>query len=88
MKSPRTMTPGEINRELTRLEKHSTALNDLLINVGRGSERYSEIVRKNDPLSLDVKATLSREYELRDEIQRRTGTRHSRMPKGFKGFKG
>lgn len=80
-KDPRTMTAGEINRELDRLDKADRALGDEMIREGRGHERPSEYLKKDDPLSRKLQAIFDRSYKLRFEIEARYGPgAPSRLP--------
>lgn len=76
-----TLTPGEINRRLDRLDKLSSKLTREFIDAGRGYEKPSETRTKTDPLAERYKAW-SREHDaLHAEISRRYGPgAPSRMP--------
>lgn len=82
---PKAMTPGQINRELDRLDKESSKITDQLIAAGRGSERPSETRTKTDPLATEWKRVADRQYELHSEIKARYGQSISRLPTG-RGF--
>lgn len=84
-KDPATMTAGEINKELDKLSKVSSAINDEFLAAGRGHERPSETRYLEDPLSLRWRETSDRLQALHMEIESRYGPgAPSRMPKGFK----
>lgn len=80
MKIPAYMTAGEINRELDRLRKAMSRLNDALIAAGRGHETFQETMRLGDPLSLRVQDVAERESALQVEIHMRAGPGVSRLP--------
>lgn len=80
------MTAGEINKELDKLDAKSSELTTKLIEAGRGHERYNDIVKQSDPLSVEYRAVNDRQSALRFEIERRYGPGHSgRLPTG-RGF--
>lgn len=80
------MTAGQINKALDRLDKKSSEVNRAFIDAGRGHERYSEIVVKDDPLARQYKQVSDAQSELRNEISRRYGPgAPSRLPHG-RGF--
>lgn len=86
-KAPATMRPAEINRELDRLEKRATAVNDQMLEAGRGYEKPSETRTKTDPLSQEYFAVQDRAAALRQEIKARMGpSALDRFPKGVRGF--
>lgn len=86
--TPEFMTPGEINKELDRLDRQASKVCDQFIAAGRGHERPSEYLKKDDPLSLEAKRISDRQHQLRVEIARRYGPgAPSRLPRGFKGQK-
>ena len=81
---PATMTGSQINRELDRLDRESSKATDELIEAGRGNERISETVQKDDALSQRVTRILDRQRSLRAEIQARFGPgAPGRLPRGF-----
>ncbi len=85
-KAPATMTAGEINRELDKLDKLSSKITDEFIEAGRGYERPSETRTKNDPLALRWSAVADRQAALRNEkeIRMGPGTHNLRaMPREF-----
>lgn len=78
------MSAGQINKELDKLDKEDTRINDELIAAGRGSERPSDMRGKTDPLSKRFWDNVNRRAALRDEITARYGpSAPSRLPKGF-----
>lgn len=82
--SASTMTASQINRELDALDKKMSKINDRFIEAGRGHERPSETMQKDDPLAREWQAVSARRHELRLEIQRRYGPgAPSRLPRGF-----
>lgn len=79
------MLAGEINRELDRLDERSSKNTADFIAAGRGNERPSEYLKKDDPLSREALAIFERRHDLRAEIARRYGPgAPSRLPKGFR----
>ena len=81
---PGTMTAGEINKELDRLDTHDSALTDQMIADGRGFERPSDYFRKTDPLSLAMRGISDRRVALRVEIESRYGPgAPRRLPSGL-----
>ena len=56
MLDPRTMTAGQINKELDKLDQIDHDLTEQMIAIGRGHERPSEYLNKTDPLSLELRA--------------------------------
>ena len=81
----RSMTAGQINAELDKLDRDGSALTDALIDAGRGHERAQETLRKTDPLAMRFRANYERRMELRHEIESRYGPgAPSRLP--MKGF--
>ena len=84
--SPETMTAGQINRALDRLEADSRRLTQRFIDAGRGHERMQEILAAGDPLALAYRAVSDATRALRNEIERRYGPgAPSRLPAG-RGF--
>jgi hypothetical protein len=51
---PNRMSAAAINRELDKLDKIRSKLNDEMIATGRGHETWSETVRKNPATSDDL----------------------------------
>lgn len=76
------MTPGEINRELDRLDKERTKLSDEMIAAGRGDETAEETARLDDPLARRWNRVADRQRDLHAEIVRRAGPGNYRMPTG------
>ncbi len=70
---PATMTAGEINKELDRLDTRNSTLTDQMIADGRGYERPSDYFRKTDPLSLAMREISNRRTAIRIEIEGRYG---------------
>ncbi len=84
MKDPATMTAGEINRELDRLDKAQSRLAHEFIRVGRGHERPSETEKLDDPLARKAKNFWKRRQLLSIEIDMRYGPgAPTRLPRGF-----
>lgn len=78
------MTAGEINRELDRLDARRSRNTEAFIRAGRGHERPSEYLLKDDRLSQEARAISDRQSALRSEISRRYGPgAPSRLPRGF-----
>jgi len=85
-KDPTTMTAGEINKELDKLDAQDSTLGDLMIEAGRGHERPSEYLKMTDPLSTELRKNADRRQDLRIEVDMRYGPRApSRLPTG-RGF--
>lgn len=82
---PQTMTAGKINKELDNLDKKQSKLINKFIKEGRGNEKYNDILKQKDQLSLDYTAVANRIYDLRQEIEARYGPKApSRLP--LRGF--
>jgi hypothetical protein len=80
------MTPGEINRELDKLSKRGSILNEKMIAAGRGYETSSETMssKNTDPLTVEYQLNAARSYDLRYEISRRWGPgAPARFPAGW-----
>ena len=82
------MSAAAINSELDKLDKLSSKINDEMIAVGRGHERWSDTAGLNpataDDLTLAWQAVSSRRSDLRRQIERRMGPgATSRLPRGF-----
>ena len=76
-----SLTAGQINQKLDRLDKARSKVNDELIRVGRGNERSSETLAKTDPLSLRFSRLFDKYNNLRGEVFRRYGPgAPSRLP--------
>lgn len=85
-RDPATMTAGQINRELDKLDAYASALNDKFIEAGREQEKIWESLKKDDPLSQQLKALTHRRWALRREIEIRYGPDAPwRLPTG-RGF--
>ena len=85
---PATMTPAQINRELDALDARRDRNTDAFIAAGRGEERPSEYLRKDDALSREARAIFDRSNALRAEIERRYGPgAPSRLPRGFRAVR-
>lgn len=81
---PDTMTAGQINKELDRLDSVNGALTDEMISAGRGHERPSDYSRMTDPLSSNLSAVSARRQALRSQVERRFGPgAPRRLPAGF-----
>ena len=88
MKDPAEMTPAQINRELDALDRRRDRNTDAFIAAGRGEERPSEFLSKDDPLSREARSIYDRCYDLRAEIERRYGPgAPSRLPRGFRAMR-
>lgn len=82
-KDPAVMTAGEINRELDALDKRNDKNTEAFIAAGRGHERPSDYLGKEDPLSREAAAIWERRKNLRAEMERRYGPNPpSRLPRG------
>jgi len=80
-----TMTAGQINKELDRLDERSKLSTAHFIKAGRGYEKYSETANKTDQLSLEYMSVSVRQSELNAEIRSRMGhNASSRLP--LRGF--
>jgi hypothetical protein len=53
------MTPTQINKAIDKYKEQSRKINEQFIDAGRGNERPSEYLRKNDPLKLYLLHTTS-----------------------------
>lgn len=75
---------SKINAMLDRLNRLSSRNIDALIEAGRGHERPSDYMDKDDALSREARAIFSARSVLRHEIDRRYGPgAPSRLPRGF-----
>ena len=86
-KDPKTMTAGEINKELDRVDKLQSKHTDKMIAAGRGGEKHSETMSKadgdpNDELAQEHKRLTSRHGDLRYEVEARYGKYVNRLPVG------
>ena len=79
-KDPKTMTPGEINKELDRLYKRGSKNTRAFIEAGRGHERPSEYLKQTDPLSLEAGSIFDRSTALLNEVERRYGPGWGKCP--------
>ncbi len=77
------MAAAKINAEIERLVKADSELTHAFIAAGRGHERPSEYLVKDDPLSRRARAIYDRRHELRTEVELRAGPGMSRLPRGF-----
>lgn len=83
MKPIEKMTAGEINRLLDRLDKDYYQLMDEFIAQGRGDERPSEWLGKDDALSQRAKHCAGEYHLVRVEMERRYGPNPpARLPRG------
>jgi hypothetical protein len=78
-----SMTAGQINKALDKLDVQSSKLTREMIDAGRGNERPSETFKLDDPLARRMKELHRKQTELRIEVERRAGPGMSRLPKGF-----
>jgi hypothetical protein len=87
-KDPKTMTAGEINRELDSLDKKSSSHTDKMIAAGRGYEKHNETMTKaatdpTDELAQEHALLTQRHSDLRYEVDARMGPGyHPRLPGG------
>lgn len=79
-----TLTAGQVNKELKKLDDISVKVTDAFIASGRGSERPSDRRGKTDPLTLLDRAIQDRSWALRQEVAARMGPGYSTMAPGFK----
>lgn len=73
LQAPAQMTNGEINREVARLTKISSAITQEMIAAGRGHELPSETSTKTDDLSMRARAVSWRMDALQREGSLRYG---------------
>jgi hypothetical protein len=64
-KDPKDMTHSERAKEHLRLSRHSSALDQQMIDEGRGTEKPSERRKKTDPLSQAANAVDNRMQALK-----------------------
>jgi hypothetical protein len=83
---PSTMTAGQINKELDKLDEQDTRLGDLMIAEGRGHERPSEYLKLTDPLSTELRKNYERRQDLHIEISLRYGPNPPRRLPTGRGF--
>lgn len=81
---PAQMTNGEINREMARLNKVSSAITQEFIACGRGHELFSTTGTKTDDLSMRSRAVSWRMWHLDVEGDLRYGPGYHRgcLPRG------
>lgn len=72
-KDPKTLTAGQINRELDKLDAVDSKIAQDMIDAGRGLEKPTETRTKDDPLSRRFQAAADRRGALRNEIEARYG---------------
>ena len=88
MKDPASMTPAQLNRELDALDARRSRNTDAFIAAGRGEERPSDYLGKDDALSREATEIYGRSCDLRREIERRYGPgAPSRLPRGFRAMR-
>lgn len=79
-----TWPAAKINAALDRLEARSSKNTAAFIDAGRGYERPSDYMYKDDPLSREAIAISDAQGTLRNEIFRRYGpSAPHRLPRGF-----
>src|SRR5437762_764720 len=66
-KHPKHMTEAELKRERDHVDQHGSHLADEMIAAGRGHEKMSDTVKKDDELSKRYAAHLNRHRDIRDE---------------------
>lgn len=79
-KSPKDMTPSEINRRLESVGKKSSRIMDQLIAAGRGREKFQDTLAKTDPLARKLQAVNTEYRDLQWEIERRWGPGRLKAP--------
>lgn len=82
-KDPAEMAGAQINAEIERLVKADSELTHAFIEAGRGHERPSEYLLKDDELSRRARAIYDRRHQLRTEVHLRAGPNMDRLPRGF-----
>lgn len=82
-KNPAEMAAAKINAEIERLVKADSELTHAFIAAGRGHERPSEYLLKDDPLSRRARAIYDRRHQLRVEVESRAGPGMTRLPRGL-----
>jgi len=65
------MSAAQLTKAMEKASVESSKLTHMLIDAGRGDERMSDILKKNDPLSLKVQKISSLEQDLYAEKNRR-----------------
>lgn len=68
-----TLTPAEIRRKYEALSKRKRKNTDDFIAAGRGDERPSEYLRKNDPLSVEARRIFDAMHDLEQEARKYAG---------------
>jgi hypothetical protein len=79
----RALTAGKINKALDRLDVKFSKANDMLLRAGR-NDRYSDLLKKTDPIALHVRYLNRKKNALMDEVARRSGPGYYRIPRGIK----
>lgn len=83
-KEVESWSASKINAMLDRLDRLSSRNADAFINAGRGDERPSDYMNKDDALSREARAIFSAYRALHHEIDHRYGPgAPSRLPRGF-----
>jgi hypothetical protein len=87
------MSASEINKRLDALDRKSSANSKKSIEAGRGLERAHETIAMvdagdTDPLRVEKVAIWGAQDMLYREVNLRTGTNMSRLPRGFGPRKG
>jgi hypothetical protein len=67
------MSKSQINRKMDSIDEKIDAINEELINNGRGYEKMLETLEKTDPLSLKYRQLWEQRMELKNEVHRRYG---------------
>lgn len=85
MKSPETMTAGEINRERDSIARTKLPkLNEEFKRAGRDPDVATCYLKSSDPLDAKMIALRARWYGLQNEILKECGPGIMRFPKGFR----
>src|SRR5487761_22319 len=82
-KKPESMAAAKINAEIERLVEADSELTHAFIAAGRGHERPSEYLLKDDPLSRRARMIYDRRHALKTEVELRAGPGMSHLPRGF-----
>lgn len=87
-KPTKDMTAAQINNELDQLDKVSSDITNLMIDLGRGWEKPTDTRKKygEDWLSTLYCDVMDRFGSLFNEIEMRYGSRVHRLLKGERGF--
>jgi len=80
IEEPGSLTPKEFNDESAMLADQARIINQKLLDAGRGFEKPSETLKKDDPLSREFKAVADRQHRLREESKLRMGDYYSYLP--------